>query len=85
MSRLKITVRRKHIRKGDPQDDGSCPIALALIDKGYCSPSVGSETTFYTDGDKRYTSNLPRSARRFVSSFDAGRKVKPFSFFLNIY
>lgn len=76
-----IRVTKKHIKQGVISDPYSCPVALAIRDKGF--ECVVTEHTIRTNNIwayKRY--NCPRSVSRFVKAFDKGRKVKPFSFIL---
>ncbi len=84
MSRLKVKVRRKHIENGIFGSISECPIALALGDQGYPDARVHSNNASYHDGAFLVSAQLSRSATRFVRSFDHGRKVKPFNFYLTI-
>lgn len=81
-----ITVTEKHIADGTPKKSRFCPIALALQETvGTEKVSVGNYTCSWheSDGfgnDTHYCSVLPIEAENFVKGFDAGNKMKPFSF-----
>lgn len=75
--RNKITVTAEHIKLGEPFTAEYCPIALALREKFKDAVIVGSSG--YDIGTHRYP--LPTRAKRFVSKFDQGKPVAPFSFF----
>lgn len=74
-----IKVTRQDIYSGRRGSSSSCPIALAL-DRSFNQNGVIS-----VDGNfaqvNLVSSKLPRSASRFVTQFDDGKKVKPFNFF----
>lgn len=71
-----IQVKRKHIRDGRPGDNQYCAVAIAIKDQ---HPETITPLGL---GVWRRFSDMPRSVQRFVSAFDAGKKVKPFNFFL---
>jgi len=81
-----IHVKAKHIRAGKPGIFGECAIALAAKDAGFPFPRVYSdELTFDHKELIRYTTDLPRSARRFVKRFDKRKaNCKPFRFFVDV-
>jgi hypothetical protein len=79
---MKFKVNVTDIKKGLCYDSGKCPIALAFKRKYHRSVRVGFKTLRYEKPAKgiliqqeRYLSN---KARQFISSFDIGKKVKPF-------
>lgn len=74
-----IKVTKKHIRRGMRESKDSCPIALAMKEAG-AFPEL--EVTNFMAFWRGRHSDLPRSARRFVKTFDAGRPVKAFNFYL---
>lgn len=91
MNKLKVNVTCKHIEAGIKLNVGKCPIALALIeafraldDKNnarWISVIVdSSEVTIERDKRLDEIWALPDSASRFISRFDAGKPVKPFTF-----
>ncbi len=89
-NRIKIEVTAKHIKKGKKKQCGECPIALAMLDAGMEEPRVYADIAYsgsFADNPEfghRQNWDLPRSAQRFVQSFDAGRPTaKPFTFFLS--
>jgi hypothetical protein len=81
--RVLISVTQKDIDEGRINDCVRCPIAQA------CSRTFGREY-FVTGIDAQpmrtpqgwATRRLPRSARRFIQSYDRFRKVEPFRFYL---
>ena len=81
MARMKVAVRKKHIKAGLPSEKHSCPIALALKAKGCTGVVVDSEALSFTDskGDA-YALVMPTDARHFTEAFDRGEFVTPFTF-----
>ena len=77
----KINVTKRDIQLGEKDNALDCPVALAV--KRHL-PSrclqVGSETVTFDCG----SIFLPESAREFIHRFDTGKRVKPFSFTLEI-
>jgi len=74
-----IRVTAEDIASGKRKHGGSCPIALAL--RRYLPDvpiSVGNMFILY-DADEIQVP-LPKSAQLFISSFDRGLTVLPFSF-----
>lgn len=85
-NRIKIEVTAKHIKQGQPKQCGKCPIALAMEDAGIIDSLVFADQASGRNDAMGYRMHydLPRSAQRFVQSFDAGRQTaKPFTFFLS--
>lgn len=81
MKPFKLSIKERHIRKGERKKASSCPIALAMLE---ARPKawVGVLGTFIDLGmkSKTYLVRLPRKAENFILDFDGGRVVKPFSF-----
>lgn len=75
----KIQVKQKHIKAGKIGSTNSCPIALAFAEAGI-PRRVGANVTYEMDSLHVGERPLPRSAKRFIASFDARRKVQPFTF-----
>ncbi len=75
---MKIQVTKEDIEKGEIKDRKCCPIALALRRIGFTNVEVTCEMTIHP------TSFLPNNARLFVTEFDVGIPVKPFSFYLGL-
>lgn len=78
---LKIDVTAEDIAKGIQNDCEACPIALAL------SRAVPGADFIEVDGDANYElddvtyyARFPESAKNFVTRFDAGETVEPFTF-----
>lgn len=82
--RIKIEVNQGHISRGIRRDCSICPVGLALFDKGYAYVKVDTGHISYGSHPyrDRTIAKTPRSVYRFIQSFDAGRPVKPFNFFL---
>jgi hypothetical protein len=80
--RVRIEVTEADITRGIRRKPGSCPIAHAAnrVISAPCSawPTWGKAGPRLV-GDYDY--DLPRSAYRFMRAFDAGKPVKPFTFF----
>jgi hypothetical protein len=92
--RVKIDVTADDIANGTRLNACQCPIARAATRAGLFAvevyPSGGpdefqpghpSEIIF---GTPRRSSRLPATAERFISAFDEGRTVEPFSFELEV-
>jgi len=74
-----IKVTAEDIASGTRNNGGSCPIALALRRYLPSVPlSVGSMFILYGVDETQVP--LPKSAQRFIGSFDKGLTVSPFSF-----
>ena len=75
----KITVTQGDIETGIPNLPLDCPISLAMRKRGleYCVIKVFAHRRFGFGPDKI---RLPVKAQSFIKRFDAGKKVKPFSF-----
>ncbi len=86
--KLKIKVTEEHISRGGVYGGGSrdCPIALAvkeLMPKHKAREvRVGSDYIRLTRSIRRYPISLP--AERFIWRFDAGVKVKPSTFVIEL-
>ena len=83
MKRIRIKVTAGDIKRGVKGDGECCPVALAtkrcarVLDV-HVSPNhfdIGK----WTSPDS-FCGDTPTAVRNFVSDFDAGKKVKPFSF-----
>ena len=64
-----------------------CPIALAIKEKmgpmrGF---GVGGSLFVYEENGVEIRFELPKTAQRFITKFDAGQKVKPFTFIARQY
>jgi hypothetical protein len=80
---VKITVTENDIKSGQKKDGGQCAIAKAV------RRIFGDNSKVYMAHGGRLTVRqfeflLPRNIARWVEKFDAGRKVKPFSFWLTL-
>lgn len=76
---MNIKVTQKMIDKGLQCFSKKCPIALAFTDKGF-DVIVDLDTVEFNS--KRDSKEIPlnKKIQKFISNFDSGRKVKPFSF-----
>jgi len=83
-----VDVTRSNIDNGQPGDETSCPIALAMIDSGFSSPSVENEVGEALDQFGNEVSfDLSKRAQEFISEFDQsasyhGTTVYPRVFYL---
>ena len=75
-----IRVTAKHIKEGKSNCE-DCPIVHSLVDAGFKSVKVFGDGMAVIERD--YI-ELPRSARLFINAFDSGKKVKPFSFRIDV-
>ena len=75
---LRIRVLKRHILRGKPMSECSCPIAHAVreVAPKHKRVSVGYETLQIA----KKTYLLPGIARTFIDRFDTGNTVKPITF-----
>lgn len=80
--KILVQVTNEDIRAGitDGFRCDTCPVALALQRAGLDYARAFSTEFYY---DRRFF-RLPRSARRFINSFDANKEVTPFNFFVKV-
>jgi hypothetical protein len=76
---VRIEVTQAHIDKGERTSAFSCPIALALKDHGVPKPAV-TYTYFYKSDESEEQIYLPGKVCNFISAFDKGKPVEPFTF-----
>lgn len=89
---MKVDVTQDHIDNGVPLDCYQCPVASAVEDAlGRRAINqewirVGGEAIWLVthDAGGRHATpyHIPRSVRRFIARFDAGKPVQPFTFIL---
>ena len=77
----KITVTAMHIKIGVPLSSLACPIFLAAKGAGLREVSVYC----YSMRVGPYKLSLPEKAQDFIRRFDAGEKVAPFSFTVEVW
>lgn len=96
--RAKIEVTAEDIRLGKRGECGSCPVARATkraltAASGLATLSVAAfpstiEVSDVRDPDEDFMGlgwfDPPLKASKFIWNFDAGKPVKPFSFYLNV-
>ena len=86
MRQIKVDITERHIRNGEKHSALSCPIALALTEKGYKYVRVDEDTAYwimdYDGGEIEYCADLPLEAENFIIDFDDEDDVKPLSFFI---
>jgi len=82
MKKIIIKVTKEDITKGVEKGTTTCPIALAVkrISPFVLRYVLGIDI-WDTEGN-RYS--MPLKAQNFIINFDAGEKVKPFNFKLEI-
>jgi hypothetical protein len=79
-NKIKITVTKDDIKSGHRGSVYCCPIAISVRRQAFSSKNVSVSA-----GDCSIAGTyweLSRSAQRFISAFDNGRPVKPFSFIM---
>jgi hypothetical protein len=80
---MRLRILRRHINAAlTARDNGmsanvTCPIAQALKDRGYDSPSVNSRSWYGYKNDNYVSGQQCDDARNFVRSFDVGESVSP--------
>lgn len=80
-----IPVTEEHIREGVKNDIKWSPVALALRDQfpgiqpkpGYREPILVTAENLYWGSNKF---PIPKEVNAWLDRFDAGKKVKPFTF-----
>ena len=91
MRKQEIVVEQHHIDAGWPMSSCECPVALAVRDATGFEPSIDLERVVFYDDD-HYELLTVTSAeyqgggdvRRFITRFDRGASVEPFSFWLPV-
>jgi hypothetical protein len=84
-----VSVTESHIKRGSEGDPHGCPVALALRSKKYTfgpglGHGVGQDTiSFFNRSGRTVEIETPKQVSKFINRFDAGKKVKPFSFKLS--
>ncbi len=78
---MRVEVTQKHIDEGIPNDPESCPIALAIQDKGV-SVWVGTQIKLSSDGLWLDTISFAHTevSTKFIRDFDRGNGVEPHTF-----
>jgi hypothetical protein len=77
---VRIDVTQQDIAMGEPKKCGRCPIALA-IKRVVSGPVLVFDESVWANGGQ---ADLPTTAKDFVTAFDFGNPVHPFSFDLDI-
>lgn len=78
---FKIEVTQEDIENGVPCKSLYCPIALAVSRKLGIPVYIGIYTVCAEHND---LAKLPYKATKWITQFDIGRKVEPFSFDLDV-
>jgi len=92
--RYKIDVLKTDIKKGKRGSCEKCPVVRAMCRtlsqkiENFESVSVHGPLMFVNTADaaakKAYLVYVSKQAAQFISKFDKGKPVKPFSFYLTI-
>ena len=84
--KVTVAVEGKHIRNGVKGKPESCPIALALNDKGYFRSEVARSWARFHDNEHQwYFAYLSPAGTKFVRAFDMGEKVSPFKETISVH
>ncbi len=86
-----INVTEDEIKQGERNSASNCPLAIAIqkqLTNKYGQKKMAligaNNLTIYTHGFKhRKVVPLPIKAREFITAFDSGNEVHPFSFKLH--
>ena len=87
---MKITVEQFYIDAGVKGDCARCPIALAILGQAALPVSVwpdfglGVDQPYFNSRLNGTRYPLPPEANEFAVKFDAGEKVSPFSFEIDL-
>lgn len=88
--KLRVDVKKSHIKNGQRDSGKYCPIALAIksvmnTDNFYV---ISSKIRGYDKNDKYFMALLPTEAKKFIKKFDnldnPKNKFVPFSFDIEI-
>ena len=74
---MKIEVTAEDIEKGNQGNCWRCPVALALM-RAFQTNRVSVTGPYAQIKGERF--DLPNKVQRFISSFDKGTDVTPFTF-----
>jgi hypothetical protein len=80
---IQVSVTQEHIDQGSTHSCASCPVALALRDTGPENSYLVNYASLHNIYNER-VATLPGAAIRFITEFDAGYDVQPFTFFVQI-
>jgi hypothetical protein len=82
---MKIRVSRECIKDGQKDDMCYCPIGLAIRRRhGFTDVRVDRQAIYFVRGEQEYVRVLPHDAQQFILRFDAGHRVEPFTFDLEL-
>ena len=88
LKQITVCVTKDDIQNGVANDAEACPVGRALSRHNFSSVEVGAvegEVSFYDQNrDEAVERRLPPKAAKFIAAFDAGKKVKPFKFHINV-
>jgi hypothetical protein len=77
---MKIEVTRNDINNGVPHEENCCAIALAIKRQVKCqSVTVEDANGWITIDDDSYGAIDADAVNRFISDFDDGQEVSPFT------
>lgn len=77
---MKVRITQEHIDKGERHARGRCPIALAIKErKGVIDVNILYDSAYikYTKSSTTYF--MSKEGSTFITLFDIGKKVKPFT------
>lgn len=79
---ITVTVTADDIAKGEPEECGSCPIAIAAMQiDGVVEAAVYPQRMTIWSADRMAREyHLPDDAQIFVAAFDLNLDVEPFTF-----
>jgi hypothetical protein len=82
MRRAKVRVTADHIAKGARVSECGCPVARALNAALGCRGATvdGGRLEVSKGGRQLVSQRFPVAVSRFVTAFDNGQPVKPFTF-----
>lgn len=83
---MKVNVTAEHIKSGKPMSSDCCPVALAINEIIGHSPVVlvgHTNISIWPLGKAERYYKTPEEVAHFISAFDKGEAVEPFSFELD--
>lgn len=88
--KIKVDVKKSHIKRGNRCSGQDCSIALAIKSamKAEDLYVVSGKVRGYDKNDKYFMALLPDVAKKFIKKFDSGvpkNELNPFSFDIEIY
>lgn len=82
--RVEFKLTQEHIDKGCRNESDNCPLSLCFVETLWIKRARVDphSTTFYTYNREYYLKQNSDIMMDFITRFDKGEEVKPFTFYL---